>query len=321
MSARRVVLCCAMFVTVTGAAGVYAARAFPLVQAALSADLQSAVRPPGPLESRAKPVTPENPVPRRTYSVDADWPGELEAIGASALVGLRVTLDDAGRVAETRLLGFRLTRGRTTMMNLANATAANLRGAMGATVKLSPGDTSQPMRPLIEPAIESALRAVSQWQYAPPAAAPLAFTVTVPVGAPPPPPPPPAAPSAVAARPGMPPPPPPPPPPAPRDAAETSHWQGDALRVGGTIKAPTKVKNVNPMYPEDAKAARVQGVVIIEARVERDGTVGDARILRSIPMLDQAALDAVRQWEFTPTLLNGEPVPLIMTVTVNFTLQ
>lgn len=207
------------------------------------------------------------------------------------------------------------------MMNLANATAANLRGAMGATVKLSPGDTSQPMRPLIEPAIESALRAVSQWQYAPPAAAPLAFTVTVPVGAPPPPPPPPAAPSAVAARPGMPPPPPPPPPPAPRDAAETSHWQGDALRVGGTIKAPTKVKNVNPMYPEDAKAARVQGVVIIEARVERDGTVGDARILRSIPMLDQAALDAVRQWEFTPTLLNGEPVPLIMTVTVNFTLQ
>ena len=47
----------------------------------------------------------------------------------------------------------------------------------------------------------------------------------------------------------------------------------------------------------------------------------DARILRSIPLLDQAALDAVRQWEYSPTLLNGVPVPVIMTVTVNFTLQ
>ena len=65
----------------------------------------------------------------------------------------------------------------------------------------------------------------------------------------------------------------------------------------------------------------MQGVVIIEARIEADGTVGDARVLRSIPMLDDAAVGAVRQWEFTPTLMNGVPVPVIMTVTVNFTLQ
>ena len=105
-----------------------------------------------------------------------------------------------------------------------------------------------------------------------------------------------------------PPPPPPPPPPAP-------------VRVGGNIKPPTKVKDVKPQYPPIAQSARVQGVVIIEATIGPSGSVQDAKVLRSIPLLDQAALDAVRQWQFTPTLLNGVPVPVIMTVTVNFTLQ
>jgi protein TonB len=109
--------------------------------------------------------------------------------------------------------------------------------------------------------------------------------------------------------PEAPPPPPPPPPPA------------APVRVGGNIKPPNKVKNVPPVYPPIAQSARVQGVVIIEATIGTNGKVTDARVLRSIPLLDQAALDAVRQWEFTPTLLNGVPVPVIMTVTVNFTLQ
>ncbi|RPJ84760.1 MAG: energy transducer TonB, partial [Acidobacteria bacterium] len=104
------------------------------------------------------------------------------------------------------------------------------------------------------------------------------------------------------------PPPPPPPPQAP-------------VRVGGNIKPPQKVKDVKPIYPAIAQSARVQGVVIIEATIGPNGRVQDARVLRSIPLLDQAALDAVKQWEFTPTLLNGVPVPVIMTVTVNFTLQ
>jgi protein TonB len=94
-----------------------------------------------------------------------------------------------------------------------------------------------------------------------------------------------------------------------------------ALRVGGSVRPPVKLRNVNPQYPAEALEAKVQGVVIIEARIERDGTVGDVRVLRSIPMLDQAAVDAVRQWEFQPTWLNGEPVPVIMTTTVNFTLS
>jgi len=81
------------------------------------------------------------------------------------------------------------------------------------------------------------------------------------------------------------------------------------------------VKNVPPVYPPIAQSARVAGMVIIEATIGADGKVKDAKVLRSIPLLDQAALDAVRQWVFTPTLLNGVPVPVIMTVTVNFTLQ
>jgi protein TonB len=104
------------------------------------------------------------------------------------------------------------------------------------------------------------------------------------------------------------PPPPPPPPPAP-------------VRVGGQIKQPTQLKRVNPEYPAIAQSARVQGVVIIEAIIGPNGKVQEAKVLRSIPLLDAAALDAVKQWEYTPTMLNNMPVPVIMTVTVNFTLQ
>jgi protein TonB len=77
---------------------------------------------------------------------------------------------------------------------------------------------------------------------------------------------------------------------------------------------------VDPVYPPTARAASVQGVVILEIVVGEDGAVADARVLRSIPLLDQAALDAARQWRYEPTLLNGVPTRVIMTATVNFTL-
>jgi protein TonB len=92
------------------------------------------------------------------------------------------------------------------------------------------------------------------------------------------------------------------------------------VRVGGNVRPPMQTKRVAPIYPEVAKVARVQGVVIIELTLDETGHASDARILRSIPLLDQAALDAVRQWEYTPTLLNGVPVSIVMTVTVQFTL-
>jgi TonB family protein len=91
------------------------------------------------------------------------------------------------------------------------------------------------------------------------------------------------------------------------------------VRIGGQIKAPNKIKDVKPVYPAIAQSARVTGVVTIEATIGPDGKVIDAKIVRSIPLLDQAALDAVRQWEYTPTLLNGVPVPVLITVAINFT--
>ena len=70
-----------------------------------------------------------------------------------------------------------------------------------------------------------------------------------------------------------------------------------------------------------ARDAKIQGIVIIQATIGADGRVVDAEVLRPIPFLSQAALDAVRQWRFTPPQLNGEPIAVIMTVTVNFKLD
>jgi TonB family protein len=92
-----------------------------------------------------------------------------------------------------------------------------------------------------------------------------------------------------------------------------------AVRVGGRIKPPSKIKDVKPVYPAIAQSAHVVGAVTIEATIGPDGKVIDTKVVRSVPLLDQAALDAVRQWEYTPALLNGEPVPVLVTVTVNFT--
>jgi protein TonB len=150
-----------------------------------------------------------------------------------------------------------------------------------------------------------------------PASAVRAFFVepmAAPVAPPPPPPPAPRAPDAPKITPkpvvqnnGLPDAPPPPP--------------QQAVRVGGQIKEPKKLKNVNPAYPDIAKQARVQGVVILECTISPQGKVSDVKVLRGIPLLDQAAIDAVKQWVYTPTLLNGVPVPVIMTVTVNFKLS
>jgi protein TonB len=94
-----------------------------------------------------------------------------------------------------------------------------------------------------------------------------------------------------------------------------------AVRVGGQIKEPKKLKHVPPTYPDIAKQARVQGVVILECTISPQGRVTDVKVLRGIPLLDAAAQEAVKQWVYSPTLLNGVPVPVIMTVTVNFKLS
>ena len=92
-----------------------------------------------------------------------------------------------------------------------------------------------------------------------------------------------------------------------------------AIRVGGQVRPPIKMKDVPPVYPAVARSARVSGDVVIEATVDEEGKVADARVVKSVPLLDQAALDAVRQWEYRPSLLNGVPTPVVVTVTVRFT--
>ena len=103
-------------------------------------------------------------------------------------------------------------------------------------------------------------------------------------------------------------PPPPPPPVAP-------------IHLHSGMRVPVKTVHVAPVFPSIARSAQVQGVVILEAVLDASGRVESVRVLRSIPLLDQEAVEAVRQWRFTPALLNGEPVPVVMTVTVNFTLR
>ena len=105
-----------------------------------------------------------------------------------------------------------------------------------------------------------------------------------------------------------------PPPPPPAEPIGPIH-----LHSG--MKAPVKIADVAPEYPAIARSAHVQGVVILEAVLNAQGGVETVRVLRSIPLLDQAAVVAVQKWRFSPALLNGQPVPVVMTVTVNFNLQ
>ena len=94
-----------------------------------------------------------------------------------------------------------------------------------------------------------------------------------------------------------------------------------AVRVGGNIKEPQKIKHVNPTYPDIARQARVQGIVILECTISPQGRVTDVKVLRGIPLLDGSAVDAVKQWVYTPTLLNGAPIAVKMTITVSFELK
>jgi protein TonB len=93
-----------------------------------------------------------------------------------------------------------------------------------------------------------------------------------------------------------------------------------AYRTGGAIREPRKIRDVPAVYPDVARAAQIEGLVILEATIDERGVVTDARVLRSVPLLDAAALTALKQWRYTPTLLNGVPVRVLMTVTFRFSL-
>lgn len=115
-----------------------------------------------------------------------------------------------------------------------------------------------------------------------------------------------------------------PPPPAPKASASTKPAppaQPTRIRIGGNVRPPRLVREVRPIYPPLARQARIQGVVKINAIVSRDGAVQSLEVVSGHPLLVSAALDAVRQWHYEPTQLNGEPVEVILVVDVNFRLS
>ena len=104
-------------------------------------------------------------------------------------------------------------------------------------------------------------------------------------------------------------------------AQDLKKFEGDAIRAVGDIKPPKLVKTVKPVYPKVARQARVEGTVIVEAKTDEQGNVVDTRVLRSIPILDQAAVDAVQQWKYEPLIIDGKPRQVLFTVTVRFMLN
>jgi TonB family protein len=104
-------------------------------------------------------------------------------------------------------------------------------------------------------------------------------------------------------------------------AAATRSTQPTRIRVGGNVQATRILSMVKPTYPEAAQTAGIQGAVVLEAIISKDGSLTSIKVLNSVdPALDQAALAAVRQWRYQPTLLNGEPVEVITSITINFRL-
>jgi protein TonB len=97
---------------------------------------------------------------------------------------------------------------------------------------------------------------------------------------------------------------------------------GEPLRVGGDVKAPVLQSRIEPQYPEAARKARMEGVVILEAIITAEGSVEDVRVLKSVnPLLDASAVRAVQQWKYKPATLGGRAVRVYLTVTVTFRLN
>jgi TonB family protein len=268
----------------------------------------------GPLEQAAARSSPENPVPRRTSFVRPTMPDELVRTNSRGVVTLVAVLDASGRVAEMRMMSAPLVTppAGTSLDEAAHATTATA-------------------------VVQSAAAALRQWTYAPPAT-PIAFVVAF-VFAPG------ALPSAsqqysLQVAPGQPqsattggnrPPPQPGQPPQPQPAqpqpAQPPPWPaaeaaGAVRALPGTGVTPARpIRQPRPSYTREAMAARVQGRVALEILIGTDGKVHDARVLQSIPLLDEAALETARQWEFAPGMRDGKPAITIATLEFDFNLR
>ncbi len=262
----------------------YSSEAFPLRPAAggVMAAARQASQP-------VNIVTPENPIPRRVVGSAVPYPLELAGTSIAATVWMALVLEGNGSVTPGSI-------------------SVNLLGTQ-------PESDIERQR-LVEAFTSAATTAVTAWQYESPAQAPLGFAVRLQFR--------PGQPTVVAQEtpgagivPGA---------SGAAGAARAGSLQ-DTITVGRASSARTgsglfaKTRHVDPVYPEAAKAAGVGGVVILEATIDERGRVANPRILRSIPVFDQAVLDAVRQWEFVPTLVNGVPASVPVTWTVMFSAE
>src|SRR3989440_87537 len=110
-------------------------------------------------------------------------------------------------------------------------------------------------------------------------------------------------------------------PPPPPVKVEEKKAAPQRIRVGGNVQAALAIRSPKPAYPQLAKQARIQGVVRLNATIGKDGTIQDLKAASGHPLLVPAALEAVKQWLYKPTLLNGEPVAVVTVIDVNFTLS
>ena len=110
-------------------------------------------------------------------------------------------------------------------------------------------------------------------------------------------------------------------PPPPLPIAKTATAPPAHVRIGGIVQSAKLVRQPKPVYPEVAIKARIQGVVKLHALISKEGIIEDLRVINGHPLLVPAALEAVKQWVYRPTLLNGEPVGVETDIDVNFTLQ
>lgn len=255
----------------------------------------------GPLERSAAPSSPENPIPRRTASTQPVLPPEWRQPAVRGGVRLQVTLNDSGRIGEIRRLG-----------------EPFVQFAPGAAVD----DVTR--RTMADAIVNSSAEAVRHWAYEPPAA-PITFIVLFTFYAVPEPTSVQQDPPAVVGGRGSLPPPSPPAASGNRtpSLADLPPWPAaaDAIQIGPGMKPPQVTKSGRPRYTPEALKAKIQGTVIMQIVVGTNGKVRDARVIRSLPMLDEAALAAAREWEFAPTIVDGKPVPVLLMLELDFNVK
>jgi len=236
----------------------------------------------GPLEQQAKPLTPNTPLPRfKSATQPAEYPWELRRIGARAALVVQVTVDKSGRVVEAR---------RT-------------QGVLIQTALGSPNDADA--RTLAADAVmESTSLALKNLRFDEPAAGPSTFPVSFGFAGG-------QTRYALTDRADV----------LPAEAAPGPWAASQGALPTGQINPPKRTKYVKPVYPKTALDKRVQGTVQLEIVIGPDGRVSDARVLKSVPLLDQAAIEATMQARYEPSMVYGNPVSVVHVVSHTFSFK